>query len=135
MGDNITSDSVKPIPMLEEKVDALTMQLSQLVNFITLQNPIQLVPTVEEEVDEFLSHHEEESAGSARDGKIRLPKFAPPQLFDGMMKDTKSFISSIILYIKGCEPEFRTTESKIMFGFHICKEARCNFGGMKPSIK
>jgi hypothetical protein len=115
MGDDIASDSIKPIPMLEGKVDALAMQLSQLANFITLQNPSQLVHTVEEEVDEFLSHDEEELAGSARDGKICLPKFALPQIFDGTMKDTKSFISSIILYIKGCKPEFRTTESKIMF--------------------
>ena len=36
-------------------------------------------------------------------------------MFDGTIKDTKSFISSIILYIKGHEPEFHTVESKIMF--------------------
>jgi hypothetical protein len=51
--------------MLEEKVDALTMQLSQLVDYITLQNhPHSEVPAMEE-VDEFLSHHKEESARSA----------------------------------------------------------------------
>ena len=49
------------------------------------------------------------------DGKVCLPKFAPPQMLDGTMKDTKYFISSIILYIKGHEPEFHTVEFKIMF--------------------
>ena len=43
-----------PMPMLEEKVDALMVQLSQLVNLIALQNPVQpSAPTVEEEVEEF----------------------------------------------------------------------------------
>jgi hypothetical protein len=36
-------------------------------------------------VEEFLLHYEEESANSAGDGKIYLPKFAPTQVFDGMM--------------------------------------------------
>ena len=40
--------------------------------------------TVEEEV---LLQHEEEEARSPVDGKVRLPKFAPPQMFDGTMKD------------------------------------------------
>ena len=44
------------------------------------------------DLEEFLSHHEEEEARSPVDGKVRLPKFAPPQMFDGTMKDTKSFI-------------------------------------------
>jgi hypothetical protein len=127
MGDDIISDSIKPVPTLEEKVDALAMQLSQLVNYVMLQNPSQLVPTVEEEVDEFLSHHEEESAGSAGDSKICLPKFTPPQIFDGTMKDTKSFIGSIILYIKGCEPEFRTTESKIVFALSYMQGGKTQF--------
>ena len=104
-----SSDPAIPMPTLEEKVDALMAQLSQLVNLIALQNPVQpSAPTVEEDVEEFLSHHEEELAGSVSDGKIRLPKFTPPQAFDGTMKDTKSFVSSIILYIKGHEPECRT---------------------------
>ena len=69
---------------------------------------------VEEEVEDFFSHHEEE-AKSSTDGKVHLPKFTPLQMFDGTMKGTKSFVSSIILYIKGREPEFYTVESKIMF--------------------
>ena len=69
---------------------------------------------VEEEVEDFLLHHEEE-AKSPVDGKVHLPKFALLQMFDGTMKNTKSFITSIILYIKGCEPEFHTVESKIIF--------------------
>ena len=36
-------------------------------------------------------------------------------MFDGTMKNTKSFVSSIILYNKGCEPEFHTVKFKIMF--------------------
>ena len=123
-----SSDPAIPMPTLEEKVDALTAQLSQLVNLIALQNPVQpSAPTVEEEVEEFLSHQEEESAGGVGDGKIRLPKFAPPQAFDGTMKDTKSFVSSIILYIKGREPEFRTTESKIMFALSYMQGGKAQF--------
>jgi Retrotransposon gag protein len=43
------------------------------------------------------------------------------------MKDTKSFISSIILYIKGCEPEFHTTESKIMFALSYMQGGKAQF--------
>ena len=60
-----------------------------------------------------MSHNEEEI--NPIDGKVCLPKFSLLQMFDGTMKDTKSFISSIILYIKGHEPEFHTVKSKIMF--------------------
>ena len=42
------------MPTLEEKVDALMMQLSQLVNLITLQNHTQ--PTAEEQVQFQQSH-------------------------------------------------------------------------------
>jgi hypothetical protein len=125
------SDSANPVPMLEEKVDALAMQLSQLVNLYTLQNPTQshhpYVAEAEEEIGEFLSHHEEEESRHPDNGKIRLPKFAPPQTFDGTMKDTKSFISSIILYIKGREPEFRTTESEIMFALSYMQGGKAQF--------
>jgi len=41
--------------------------------------------------------------------------FAPPQPFDGTMKETKSFVSSLILYIYGRKAEFPSNESKIMF--------------------
>ena len=127
----ITPDSANPVPTLEEKVDALTVQLSQLVNLYTLQNQSQThhpeVAEVEEEIGDFLSHHEEEESRHSDNGKIRLPKFAPPQTFDGTMKDTKSFISSIILYIKGREPEFRTTESKIMFALSYMQGGKAQF--------
>jgi len=46
---------------------------------------------------------------------VHLPKFALPQLFDGMMKDTKSFVNSLILYIYGRKAELPSNESKIMF--------------------
>jgi hypothetical protein len=70
----ITPNSANPIPMLEEKVDALTVQLSQLVNSFSLQNQIQSPhPYVheaqaEDEIGEFLSHHEESKTSG--DGKI-----------------------------------------------------------------
>jgi Retrotransposon gag protein len=122
------SDSANPVPMLEEKVDVLTAQLSQLVNLYTLQNQSQshhpYVPEAEEEIGDFLSHHEEENSNN---GKICLPKFAPPQTFDGTMKDAKSFISSIILYIKGREPEFCTTKSKIMFALLYMQGGKAQF--------
>ncbi|KAF8239961.1 hypothetical protein L208DRAFT_1234983, partial [Tricholoma matsutake] len=44
-----------------------------------------------------------------------LPEYTPPQIFDGTMENTKSFISSIVLYIHGRKPEFCTAESRIMF--------------------
>jgi len=46
---------------------------------------------------------------------MHLPKFAPPQQFDGTMKDTKSFVSSFILHIYGRKAEFPSNELKIMF--------------------
>jgi hypothetical protein len=125
------SDSANPVPTLEEKVDALALQLSQLVNLYTLQNQSQThhpdVVEAEEEIGDFLSHHEEEESRHSDNGKIHLPKFAPLQTFDGTMKDTKSFISSIILYIKGREPEFRTTESKIMFALSYMQGGKAQF--------
>ena len=65
------SDSANPVPTLEEKVDALAIQLSQLVNLYTLQNQTQshhsYIPEAqtEEEIGEFLSHHKEETEKSA----------------------------------------------------------------------
>ena len=104
-----------PAHSLEEKVDILTAQFSQLVQLLTPYETTQPSAEAVEEVDDFLSHHEEEEIKSPIDGKVHLPKFALPQMFDGTMKDTKFFISSIILYIKGHEPEFHTVESQIMF--------------------
>ena len=77
-------------------------------------------------MDDFLSHHEEEQR-AADNEKVRLPKFATLQTFDGTMKDTKSFVSSIILYIKGRAPEFRTTESKIMFALSFMQGGKAQF--------
>ena len=51
------------------------------------------------EVDGFLSPKEERERDEAEKGKVHLPKFAPPQPFDGTMKEMKSFVSSLILYI------------------------------------
>jgi hypothetical protein len=109
------------------------MQLSQLVNLYMLQNqpqsPHPYVPEAqaEEEIGEFLSHHKEEESQHSDNGKICLLKFTLLQTFDGMMKDTKSFISSIILYIKGHEPEFCTTESKIMFALLYMQGGKAQF--------
>jgi Retrotransposon gag protein len=129
----ITPDSTNPVPMLEEKVDRLTAQLSQLVNLYTLENQTQLPhPYVHEaqakdEIGDFLSHHEEEESKISGDRKICLRKFALLQIFDGTMKDTKSFTSSIILYIKGRKPEFCTTESKIMFALSYMQGSKAQF--------
>jgi hypothetical protein len=114
------------ISALTEKVDALSAQVVQLASLMELQMqmPAQsLEKEEEEEVAEFLSPREEDGPRE----KVRLPKFAPPQTFDGTMKDTKSFISSIILYIKGREPEFRTTESKIMFALSYIQGGKAQF--------
>jgi hypothetical protein len=43
------------------------------------------------------------------------------------MKDTNSFISSMILYIKGQEPEFHTTKSKIMFAVSYIQGDKAQF--------
>ena len=121
-----------PVPTLEEKVDRLSNQFAHLMEFVYAggQNQPQPQPHHDEEVDDFLSHHEEESREEPRaadNEKVRLPKFATPQTFDGTMKDTKSFVSSIILYIKGRAPEFRTTESKIMFALSFMQGGKAQF--------
>jgi len=55
----------------------------------------------------FLSPKEEKEREEAEKGKARLPKFAPPQPFDGNYeRETKSFVSSLILYIYGRKAEF-----------------------------
>jgi hypothetical protein len=120
-----TTESVG-ISALTEKVDALSAQVVQLASLMELQMqmPAQsLEKEEEEEVAEFLSPREEDGPRE----KVHLPKFTPPQTFDGTMKDTKSFISSIILYIKGREPEFRTTESKIMFALSYIHGGKAQF--------
>jgi len=47
--------------------------------------------------------------------KLKKERCAYLSLRDGMMKDTKSFVSSLILYIYGRKAEFLSNESKIMF--------------------
>jgi len=70
----------------------------------------------DDEVEGFLSPREakekEKEEEDSKKGKACLHKFTLPQPFDGVMKDTKSFISSIILYIHGRKAEFKITESK-----------------------
>ena len=53
----------------------------------------------DDEVDGLLAPKQEREQEDAKRGNVHLPKFVPPQLFDGTMKDTKSFVSSLILYI------------------------------------
>ena len=58
---------------------------------------------------------------------MHLPKFVPPQLFDGTMKDTKSFVSSLILYIYGRKAEFPSNESKIMFALSYMQGGKAQY--------
>ena len=88
------------IPTLEERVDILTNQVVLLIShFRESDNKSVEMASPNEEVEGFLSPREERERDEAEKGKARLPKFAPPQPFDGTMKETKSFISSLILYI------------------------------------
>jgi hypothetical protein len=68
-----------------------------------------------------------QQAERSENGKVHLPKYAPPQIFDGTMENTKSFISSIILYIHGRKLEFRTTESRIMFALLYIQGGKAQF--------
>src|ERR1700723_944245 len=120
-------------PSLEEKVDRLTDQFAHLMEAFVYANQQTHAQAhhdpaeADREVEEFLSHHEDEEPRVADNGKVRLPKFATPQTFDGTMKDTKSFVSSIILYIKGHQPEFRTMESKIIFALSFMQGGKAQF--------
>ena len=120
-------------PSLEEKVDRLTDQFAHLMEAFVYANQQTHAQAhhdpaeADREVEEFLSHHEDEEPRVADNGKVRLPKFVTPQTFDGTMKDTKSFVSSIILYIKGRQPEFRTMESKIMFALSFMQGGKAQF--------
>jgi len=49
------------------------------------------------------------------------------------MKDTKSFVSSLILYIYGRKAEFPSNELKIMFVLSYIQGGKVT-GKMKPSI-
>jgi len=88
------------IPMLEEIVNTLSNQVILLIShFHESANKSVEMATPDNEVDGFLSPKEERERDETKKGKAHLPKFAPPQPFDGTMKETKSFISSLILYI------------------------------------
>jgi len=81
----------------------------------------------DDEVDGFLSPREEKEQEEAEKGKAHLPKFALPQPFDGTMKDTKSFVSSLILYIYGRKAEFLNNESKIMFALSYIQGGKVQY--------
>ena len=49
----------------------------------------------DDEVDGFLSPKEERERDEAEKGKVCLPKFVPPQPFDGTMKETKSLVVDV----------------------------------------
>ena len=78
-------------------------------------------------VDGFLSPKEERERDEAEKGKVHLPKFAPPQPFDETMKETKSFISSLILYIYGRKAEFLSNELKIMFALSYIQGGKAQY--------
>jgi len=104
------------IPTLEERVDTLSNQVILLIShFRESANKLVQMAMADNEVDGFLSPKEERERDEAKKGKACLPNFVPPQPFDGTMKETKSFISSLILYIYGRKAEFPSNESKIMF--------------------
>ena len=76
-----------PAHSLEEKIDIFTAQFSQLVQLLMPHETNQLsAEAVEEEVEDSLSHQEEEEAKSPIDGKVHLPKFTPLQMFDGTIR-------------------------------------------------
>jgi len=81
----------------------------------------------DDEVNGFLLPREEKEQEKAEKGKACLPKFALPQLFDGMMKDTKSLVSSLILYIYGRNTEFPSNESKIMFALSYIQGGKAQY--------
>ena len=88
----------------------------------------------DDEVDGFLSPKEERERDEAEKGKAHLPNFVPPQPFDETMKEMKSFVSSLILYIYGRKAEFPSNELKIMFALLYIQGEKHSTGKMKPSI-
>jgi len=64
----------------------------------------------------------------------RLPKFALPQPFDGTMKETKSFVSSLIyIYMEGRQSSL-VTSRRLCLRCRIFRGEKCSTGKMKPSI-
>jgi len=132
-----SGSATKPnhIPMLEERVDTLSKLVILLIShFWESANKSVEMAVPDDKVDGFLSPKEEKEWEEAKKGKACLPKFVPPQPFDGTMKDTKSFISSLILYIYGRKAEFPNNKLKIMFALSYMWGGKCSTGKMKPSI-
>jgi len=131
MGELRTSGSTAEpdhIPTLKERVDILSNQVILLIShFRESANKSVEMATPDDEVDGFLSPKEERERDEAEKGKACLPKFAPPQSFDGTMKETKSFISSLILYIYGRKAEFPSNESKIMFALSYIQGGKAQY--------
>jgi len=117
MGEPCTSGSTAEpnhIPTLEERVNTLSNQVILLIShFRESANRSVEMAAPDDEVDGFLSPKEERERDETEKGKVCLPKFALPQPFDGTMKETKSFISSLILYIyMGGRQSFQVTSQK-----------------------
>jgi len=116
------------IPMLEERVDTLSNQVILLIShFQDSANKSVEMAAPDNKVDGFLSPREEKEQEEAEKGKAHLPKFVPPQPFDRMMKDTKSFVSSLILYIYGRKAEFPSNELKIMFALSYIQGGKAQY--------
>jgi len=124
------------IPTLEERVDTLSNQVILLIShFRESANKSVEMAMPDDEVDGFLSPKEERERDEAEKGKARLPKFAPPQPFDGTMKEMKSFISSLILYIymEGRQSSLVMSQ-RLCLRYCIFRGEKCSTGKMRPSI-
>jgi len=131
MGEPCTSGSTAEpnhIPMLEERVNTLFNQVILLIShFHESANKSVEMAMPDNEVDGFLSPKEEREQDEAEKGKVHLPKFVLPQPFDGTMKETKSFVSSLMLYIYGRKAEFPSNESKIMFALSYIQGGKVQY--------
>jgi len=89
------------IPMLEERVNTLSNQVILLIShFHESANKSVEMAMPDNEVDGFLSPKEERERDEAEKGKVHLPKFAPPQPFDGTMRrPSTSLVHSFYIYI------------------------------------
>jgi len=124
------------IPMLKERVDTLSNQVILLIShFCESANKSVEMAMPDNEVDGFLLPKEERERDEAKKGKVRLPKFAPPQPFDGTMKETKSFISSLIIYIyMGGRQSFQGMSQRLCLHCCIFRGEKHSTGKMRPSI-
>jgi len=116
------------IPTLEERVNTLSNQVILLIShFQDSANKSVEMAMPDDKVDGFLSPREEKEWKEAKKRKMCLHKFALPQPFDGTMKDTKSFVSSLILYIYGRKAEFPSNELKIMFALSYIQGGKAQY--------